>query len=390
MATYLDHNASTPLDARVLEAMHPYMTTIAGNASSLHRYGRLQHDAIETARQQIAQLVGTHADQVILTSGGTEANNLALKGVMSACRKQNAAGGLCIGATEHMSVLQPAQALQQTGCELTALSVDRDGKIDRNAFKHAITDCSLVSVMMANNETGVIENVAELAAIVNSETHNRRIWMHSDASQAAGKIAIDFDNSGLHAMTVSAHKLYGPLGVGALIIDKRLPIDTQLHGGVQEQALRAGTENVPAIVGFGMAAQLAMQELQQRYEHTAGLRDALQQALLHVEGVEVFAQDVERLPNTLQFGVHGFDGETLLMQLDRKGFAVTSGSACTSGKTEPSHVLKAMQVQDEIALSAVRVSFGMQNTLQDVDAFIGALKTITQMKASAVMMAAHV
>jgi len=382
MAVYLDNNASTALDERVLSAMQPYMGAIAGNASSLHRFGRLQRDAIEQARQQVAELVGAQANQVIFTSGGTEANNLVLKGVMSA----TAGKSLAIGATEHMSVLQPAEFLQQQGIELKLLPVDERGGISDKEFENIIRDTKLVSVMMANNETGVIQDVVPLAAI--ASRHD--VWMHSDAAQAAGKIEIDFASSGLHAMTMSSHKIYGPLGAGALIVDSRLPIDAQLQGGVQEKRLRAGTENVPAIVGFGMAAQLARQELEQRSKQTSILRDALQAGLMQLEAVEVFAHDAVRLPNTLQFGVQGFDGETLLMQCDRKGFAVSSGSACTSGKTEASHVLKAMNVPDALALSAVRVSFGAQNTLQDVEAFLIALKSITEMKSSAVMMAANV
>jgi cysteine desulfurase len=285
-----------------------------------------------------------------------------------------------------MSVLQPAEVLQQQGKTLHRLPVDNNGNIDVNAFENIVNDTMLVSVMMANNETGVIQDVAPLAAI-SAEKH---AWLHSDASQAAGKIAVNFAASGLHAMTVSSHKLYGPTGAGALIIDKRLPIAAQLQGGAQEKGLRAGTENVAAIVGFGAAARLAKQELENRDRHTRLLRDELQTALRQLKGIEIFAADVERLPNTLQFGVHGFDGETLLMQLDRKGIAVSSGSACTSGKTEASHVLKAMQVPNELALSAVRVSFGVYNTMQDVEAFVTALTSITEMKTSAVMMAAQI
>lgn len=385
MAVYLDNNASTALDTRVLEAMQPYLGSIAGNASSLHRFGRLQRDAIEQARQQVAELVGAQAEQVVFTSGGTEANNLVLKGVMAASAGELTAGTLAVGATEHMSVLQPAQALQRQGASLKILPVDTHGIIDSTEYENIMTDTTLVSVMMANNETGVLQDVASLAA-----ANRQGVWMHSDAAQAAGKIKIDFASSGLHAMTISSHKIYGPQGAGALIIDKRLPIDAQFQGGSQEHAIRAGSENVPAIVGFGAAAQLAGQELEQRAEHTRQLRDALQAGLLLIEDVEIFAQDVARLPNTLQFGVNGFDGETLLMQLDRKGFAVSSGSACTSGKTEASHVLKAMGVPNALALSAVRVSFGMHNNMQDVEAFLAALKTITEMKSSAVMMAANV
>ena len=382
MACYLDNNASTALDARVLEAMQPYLGGIAGNASSLHRFGRLQRDAIETARAQVAALVNAQPGQVIFTSGGTESNNLALQGVMAAT------GGraLAIGATEHMSVLQPAEALQKRGARLGILPVDTAGGLLKASLADNIKDCALASVMLANNETGVIQDLTPLleAAV------EAGVWIHTDATQAAGKIELDFAASGVHAMTLSSHKIYGPMGAGALILDTRLPIDAMLYGGSQENGLRAGTENVAAIVGFGKAAELAKQELAQRAQHTRELRDALQQRLQQLERVAVFAADASRLPNTLQFGVRGFDGETLLMQLDRKGFAVSSGSACTSGKTEASHVLKAMQVDNELALSAIRVSFGQDNTMQDVDAFVSALTSITEMTTTAVMHAAQV
>ncbi len=382
MASYLDNNASTALDARVLEAMQPYLGAIAGNASSLHRFGRLQRDAIETARAQVAELVNAQPGQVIFTSGGTESNNLALQGVMAAT------GGraLAIGATEHMSVLQPAEALQKSGARLSILPVDAEGRLLKAALADNIKDCALASVMLANNETGVIQDLTPLV----EAAAKAGVWIHTDATQAAGKIELDFAATGAHTMTLSSHKIYGPMGAGALIVDKRLPIDAMLHGGSQENGLRAGTENVAAIVGFGKAAELAQQELKQRAQHTRQLRDALQQQLQQMERVEVFAVDAPRLPNTLQFGVRGFDGETLLMQLDRKGFAVSSGSACTSGKTEASHVLKAMQVEQELALSAIRVSFGQNNTMRDVDAFVSALTSITEMTTTAVMHAAQV
>ncbi len=382
MACYLDNNASTALDPRVLDAMQPYLGQVPGNASSLHRFGRLQRDAIEQARAQVAALVGAQPEQVIFTSGGTEANNLVLQGVMAA----TAGKALAIGASEHMSVLQPAQALARQGIELRVLPVDTDGQPLQSAFADGISHCALASVMLANNETGVISDVAALAKLASAQG----VWLHSDATQAVGKIEVDFAALGVHALTLSAHKIYGPMGVGALVIDRRLPIAPQQFGGAQEKGLRAGTENVAAIAGFGMAAQLAQQELAQRAVHTQALRDALEQRLRQCADAVVFAADAERLPNTLQFGVRGFDGETLLMQLDRKGFAVSSGSACTSGKTEPSHVLKAMQVDAALARSAIRVSFGVNNTMQDVEAFASALASITEMKTSAVMHAAHV
>jgi cysteine desulfurase len=397
MAIYLDNNATTALDEKVLEAMLPYMGQVTGNPSSVHRFGRLQKDAIEQARESVADLLGARAEQVIFTSGGTESNNLLLNGLNLAspnlinqnltnsklsnkgqrtsaqgCTKKNTSTRIAISAIEHMSLLEPAQHLNLAA---DIIAVDENGNINLSAVEQVITEqTSLISVMSANNETGVIQNLSPLIGLA----HEHTIFFHSDASQAAGKIPLNFIESGLHAMTVSAHKLYGPVGVGALVIDKRLPIKKIQFGGSQEKNLRAGTENVPAIVGFGKAAELAKADLELRSLHVRMLRDALEQGLTKISAVSVFAQSAKRLPNTVQFGVDGFDGETLLMQLDRKAIAVSSGSACTSGKTQPSHVLKAMKVPDALALSAIRVSFGKNNTMSDVETLLGTLKDIIE------------
>ena len=389
MAVYLDNNATTALDEKVLEAMLPYMGQVTGNPSSVHRFGRLQKDAIEQARESVAQLVGARADQVVFTSGGTESNNLLLNGFgkRQADRHLNKSEGghIVISAIEHMSLLEPAQHLSQP---VDTIAADENGYIKLQAMEQVITDeTSLISVMTANNETGVIQNLSPLIEYALA----RDCFFHTDASQAAGKIPLNFVESGLHAMTVSAHKLYGPVGAGALIVDKRLPLSRIQFGGSQEKNLRAGTENVPAIVGFGKAAELAIAELQDRSLHTRALRDALEKGLKRFTAVEIFAENAERLPNTVQFGVKGFAGETLLMQLDRKAIAVSSGSACTSGKTEASHVLKAMKVADTLANSAIRVSFGKSKTMSDVDALLAALNDIIEInRHSAVMMAASV
>lgn len=385
MAVYLDNNATTALDEVVLEAMLPYMGQVTGNPSSVHRFGRLQKDAIEQARESVADLLGARAEQVIFTSGGTESNNLLLKGLelatvnsavslmhppVNSHAVNNVDARIAVSAIEHMSLLEPAQHLD-LGVDMIA--VDKNGSIKPTALEQVITEhTSLISVMTANNETGVVQNLSPLIELA----HEQGIFFHSDASQAAGKIPLSFVESGLHAMTVSAHKLYGPVGVGALVIDKRLPLKKIQFGGSQEKNFRAGTENVPAIVGFGKAAEIAKTELTARSLHTRTLRDALEHGLKKISTVSIFAQTVERLPNTVQFGVDGFDGETLLMQLDKKVIAVSSGSACTSGKTQPSHVLKAMKVPDALALSAIRVSFGKNNTMSDVEVLLAALNDI--------------
>lgn len=381
MAVYLDNNATTALDEKALQAMLPYMGKVTGNPSSVHRFGRLQKDAIEQARESVAQLVGARAEQVIFTSGGTESNNLLLNGF----NRANESARIVISAIEHMSLLEPAQQLAEV---VDIVAVNESGSVELSALIPLITDkTSLISVMTANNETGVIQDLSPLIAFARQQG----CYFHTDATQAAGKIPLNFIESGVHAMTLSAHKLYGPVGAGALVIDKQLPIRKLQFGGTQEKNMRAGTENVPAIVGFGKAAELALANLKVTHFQLRTLRDALEQKLKAMPSVRVFAEQSERLPNTVQFGVEGFEGETLLMQLDRKAIAVSSGSACTSGKTESSHVLKAMKIAQPLANSAIRVSFGKNNTMSDVDALLSALTDIIEINQhSSVMLAANV
>ena len=384
MAVYLDNNATTALDENVLQAMLPYMGEVTANPSSVHRFGRLQKDAIESAREQVAQLVGARAEQVIFTSGGTESNNLLLQGVARHLVETAPDSRFAISAIEHMSILEPALHLPLA---VDKIQADAEGHITEAALAEVLSETTaLVSVMTANNETGVIQDLRPLIALC----REHEVFFHSDASQAAGKIKVDFNESGMHAMTLSAHKLYGPMGVGALLIDKRLPLKKIQFGGSQEKNLRAGTENVPGIVGFGKAAELALAELDSRARHVRRLRDALEAGLKKIPAVSIFAEKAERLPNTVQFGVQGFDGETLLMQLDRKAIAVSSGSACTSGKTEPSHVLKAMQVENALAGSAIRVSFGKTNSMSDVEKLLTVLADIIEINLHSTVMTANV
>ncbi len=367
MSIYLDHNASTPLDERVLEAMLPYLREGGGNPSSLHQFGRMARAAVDRAREQVAALVNAHPSQVIFTSGGTEANNLALKGVMA----MQPAGRLAVSAAEHASLLGPARALQAQGRPLDMIAVDEHCQVSVTALQAALhPDTRLVSVMSANNETGVIEDVAALAATA----REAGVAMHTDAVQAAGKWPLDFAASGVQLMSLSAHKLYGPKGVGALITDKTLELEALIHGGGQEKGLRGGTENVAALVGFGAAAELAQQELTTRMAQMRALRDELEGQLAGIKDVVIFAREAQRLPNTLQLAVAGLDGETLLMQLDRDGIAVSSGSACASGSTEPSHVLMAMGVDRELARAAVRISLGKGTQASHLQALVESLR----------------
>lgn len=364
---YFDHNATTPIDERVLEAMLPFLKTFYGNPSSLYRLGRVGRSAIDAAREQLAALIGVQPGQIIFTSGGTEANNLALATL-------SPQAGLAVSAIEHPSIIEPALNLKSQGHLLTLLKVDANGRITQDAIDGVMQlKPDLVSIMLANNETGAVHNIASYADRLRAQG----IKVHTDAVQALGKIPVDFNRLGVHLMSLSSHKIYGPKGCGALVFDKSVAINPILLGGGQEQGLRAGTENVAAIVGFGKAAELAKNELAERQAHLLKLRTLLEQGLSAIPGLTVFAERAERLPNTVQMGIHGIDGEMLLMQLDQKGIAVSSGSACASGIREPSPVLVAMGVDPVQAKSAVRISLGIANTEAEIFEFIKQVKSIT-------------
>lgn len=368
MAGYFDHNATTPLDERVLEAMLPYLKGSYANPSSIHRLGRLARSAIETAREQLAAMVRVHPSQVIFTSGATEANNAAIMGV----GLRQPLGQMLFSSVEHPSVQEPMLALNRHGWQNERLPVDAAGRTSADQLAAQLNEQTrLVSVMWANNETGVINDVAALAKLA----RDRKVLLHTDAVQAAGKLAVDFSASGAHLMSLSAHKMYGPKGVGALIIEHGLELEPLLHGGGQEKGRRGGTENVAGIVGFGKAAELAMQELATRQAHMRQLRERFEAGLRGVlpESV-IFAEQAERLANTVFMAVPGIEGETLIMALDRQGFAVSAGAACGSDLHEPSTTLKAMGMPTELARCAVRVSLGVSTTEADVDGLLESIK----------------
>ena len=368
---YLDNNSTTLLDPRVLEAMLPYMQHQYGNATSRHLFGRAARQALDQAREQVAEACGAHPSQVTFTASGTEANNFAIQGM--AGNNENAKQ-VAVSAIEHPAVTRPAFALRENGYRIAVIAADNFGKVDHLSLDVALEKpTSLVSVMLANNETGVIQDIAKLAEIAKS----KGALFHTDAVQALGKIAVDFESLGVHAMTVSSHKINGPQGAGALILDKRVDIKPLLHGGGQEKGLRSGTENVAAIVGFGAACALLKTERETRAKVTAQLRNAFELGL-HDLGATIFGDKAARLANTSFFAFNEIEGETLVMALDRKGFAVTSGSACSSDSTEPSHVLMAMGVAPDLARGAVRVSFGVKNTSDELNRFLAALQTEVQ------------
>ncbi len=362
---YLDHNATTPMDERVLEAMLPYLGRFFGNPSSLHRLGRISRSAVEQAREQVALLVNARADDVFFTSGGTESNNTAIKGLAEVLPK----GRMAIGATEHPAVSAPAERLRRRGWAVDVVAVDGQGRLDWRDHEFA-EDLRFASLMLANNETGVVQTIAPIAERLRSYG----VILHCDAVQAVGKIVVDFAACGAHFLTLSSHKIYGPKGVGALVADRSLALPPLLDGGGQERELRGGTENVAGIVGFGRAAELARLELEARVSHLLGLRERLESGLRNMGGVRLFSAEADRLPNTLQFGLAGIEGEALVMALDRRGIAVSSGSACASGAGEPSPVLLAMGIDPGVAKTAIRVSLGKDNTAADIDALLAALK----------------
>lgn len=349
------------------EAMAPYLRDYYANPSSVHTPGRMVRTAIDQAREQLAALINVHPSQVIFTSGGTEANNLALKGIMARFPGHS----LAVSAIEHASVLQPAQALAGQGWGMDIIAVDQLGRVSAAALLEAITDRTrLVSVMSANNEIGVVQDIAVLSAVA----RRAGAVMHSDAVQAAGKLTLDFPASGVQLMSLSAHKIYGPKGVGALIVEQGVELLPLLHGGGHERGLRGGTENVAGIVGFGMAAELAQAEGPGRVAHSLELRRYFENRLREeLPEVAIVAEQAERLANTVMILVPGIEGETLLMHLDQAGIAVSSGSACSAGTAAPSHVLVALGLSGETGRSAVRVSFGRDNTRADADAVLAAL-----------------
>ncbi len=376
---YFDHNATTPLDDKVLEAMLPYLRGKFGNASSRHELGIVARRAVDTARQQVGALVNAQPSQVIFVSGGTEANNLFIKGAAGYLKPSQVA----VSAIEHPCIAKPAQELARQGWKVRKLAVTRGGQLDLADVDAALKEpTGIVSVMLVNNETGVILDVAAAA----DRARAAKAWMHTDAVQALGKIPVDFQMLGVHAMTVSAHKIYGPKGAGALIMDKRLQLRPIIHGGGHEQGLRSGTENVAAIAGFGAACGLAARRMQQLAQRQEAMRARLERGLSEM-GAVMFGDEAPRVANTSYFAFKDIMGETLVIELDKAGYAVAPGAACSSANPEPSATLLAMGVDPEHARGAVRFSLGAGNTPQQVDDFLRALRAVVSRLRSLTAMA---
>ena len=359
----MDHSATTPVAPEVLAAMLPYFGEKFGNASSLHRSGREAKEALEDSREKVAALLGARAEEIIFTSGGTESDNLALKGI---ARKNRKLGKHIITTQiEHPAILETCRALEKDGFEVTYLPVTGEGLVELSTLEASIRpDTILISVMHANNEVGTIQPLEETGRLA----AERDIYLHSDAVQSVGKIPVNVDDLGVDLLSLSAHKLYGPKGVGALYIRKGTKLESIIQGGGHERRLRSGTENISGIVGLARAAELAERDMPREAERLAGLRDRLAELVLgKVKDAWINGTMKKRLPGNLNFGFKYVEGESLLLFLDSKGICVSTGSACSSHKLEPSHVLMSLGLKAEECHGSLRITLGMSNTLDEVE-----------------------
>ncbi|HUG17094.1 MAG TPA: cysteine desulfurase family protein [Thermomicrobiales bacterium] len=373
---YLDHAATTPVDPRVLDAMLPFFSERYGNPSSVYDLGRDARAGLDWARETLAHLLNCQSSEIIMTSGATEANNAAIKGVAWGRRLQGEqpGGHIVISAIEHPSVLQAAGSLDLHGFEMTHVLPDKDGIVAPDAVAAALRpDTCLISVMLASNEIGTIQPLQDIARVA----RERGIAMHTDAVQAAGALPLDVDLLGVDLLTLSAHKFYGPKGVGALYARQGVPLAWQQHGGGQENTRRGGTENVALIVGMATALALAYHELEERVAHTRTLRDRLIDELLErVPDARLNGHAERRLPNNVNLTFGGVDGEPLLLSLDMLGIAASSGSACSTGSMEPSHVLRAIGLDDGMARGSLRLTVGKDNTRDEIDRAIESIASV--------------
>ncbi len=369
---YFDYNATTPLDKRVLEKMLPYLETFYGNPSSIYRFAQSARKAVEDARENIAKLICASPEEIIFTSGGTEANNSALKGIaFSQCSRGK---HIITSAIEHQAVLNPCGFLKTMGFEVSYVGVDEYGMVRLDELKKNIRDDTiLVSIMHANNEVGTIQPIEEVGSIC----REREIYFHTDAVQTAGRIPLNVKDLGVDLLSFSAHKLYGPKGVGALYVRKKTPLHPLIHGGKQERGMRAGTENVGGIVGFSEAATIAGQYMQQDQARVGVLRKKLEEGILkYIPEVKVNGHPKKRLYNTLNVSIKHTEGESVLINLDFEGICASGGSACASGSLEASHVLLAMGLSPALARGAIRFSCGRYNTKEEVDRVLKVLPSI--------------
>jgi cysteine desulfurase len=373
---YLDHSATTPVDQRVVEAMLPYLTEKFGNASSVHLFGQEARAAADRARRQVARLIGARVNEIIFTSGGTEANNLAIRGV---CELAESRGQHIITSSiEHPSVRGAIESLEKRGWVVTRLPVYKNGIVRVEDVRSAVrSDTILISVMMANNEIGTIQPIKDIGELVKEERRHGHpfLWFHTDAVQAAGRLPIDVDYLGCDLLSISAHKIYAPKGTGALFLRRGVRLTPQQVGGHQERERRAGTESIANVVAFGAAAELASREMAERNEQTRRLRDRFESAVVEsIDDITFNGDHERRLPHLSNISFRFIEGEGLLIHLDMQGVAVSTGSACSSGTLEPSPVIRALGRDEELARGAIRFSFGKDNTEDEIDYALGALQ----------------
>ncbi len=377
---YLDNSASTRVDDEVAQAMLPYFTEVYGNPSSTHRWGQQAKQAVEDAREQIALLLNADKTEITFLSGGTESDNLAIKGIAEAHKEKGR--HIITSQIEHPAVLASCASLEKQGWRVTYLPVYREGVVRVEDARQALTDETvLITVMHANNEIGAIQPLREIAALVKErrEAGQKRLYLHTDAVQSVGKIPVDVQELGVDLLTLTAHKIHGPKGVGVLYVRRGVRLASQMHGGHHERDRRAGTEGVPLIVGLGKAAELARLQLAKRMEHAAELRDYLETELFkRISGVTRNGDPERRVPNIANLNFDHVEGEGLQISLDLKGVAVSTGSACASGSTEPSHVLTAIGLPRDSGYGSLRFSFGKYNTKEDVDYTLEILPAVVE------------
>jgi len=383
---YLDYAATTPTHPDVVKAMLPYFTNVFGNPSSIYSYGQEAKGAIEGARAKVADLIGARGEEIVFTSGGTEADNFALKGIAFA--NENKGNHIITSSIEHHAVIETSKFLERKGFRVTYLPVDEYGLVDPDDVKKAITDKTiLISVMHANNEMGTIEPITEIGEIAKEA----EIYFHTDAVQTAGHIPVDVNELGVNLLSMSAHKLYGPKGVGALYIRKGTKLTPFMHGGEQERRRRASTENVPGIVGFGKAVELVQQEMSQEAKRLAYLRDQLTKGLLErIDHLRLNGHPIMRLPNNVNVSVDFVEGESMVLNLDLEGICVSTGSACSSSSLEPSHVLLAMGLAHEQAHGSLRFSLGKWTREEEIERVLDVLpRIVAKLRAMSPLLKSH-
>jgi len=359
MKVYLDNAATTKVDDRVLKAMLPYFTEKYGNASSLHSFGRETKNALEQSRKKVAKLINANPEEIVFTSGGTESNNIVIKGAL----KPNKIKSIVTSPIEHHAVLYPAQYMKKQGYNLTLIPVDKYGLIDLDKLEKSIKPGSLVSIIFANNEIGTIQDIKEIGKIC----HKKGALFHTDAVQAYGKIPIDVKKMNIDFLSASSHKIYGPKGVGLLYIRNGLKIEPISHGGGHEKGIRSGTENIPGIVGFAEASDICRREMKKEAKQITRLRDYLIKSITQIENSWLNGHPKQRLPNNANFSFKYIEGEALVLHLDFEGIAASTGSACSTKSLEPSHVLTAIGLKPEEAHGSLRLTLGRFNTKKEID-----------------------